>query len=166
MPLFSYLFPNVSLSYSVTLFSLPLLLFINFLFLTTHPICNISAIRYRNTITLNRPLRNPPLQVDPEGVFVLPPAAVQELQLKVQPWRAGSRFLYVNAVDVEHRRLVTAWLLCLNVHRPVLSKVCVVFFWFFKYLHCPSHRSNIMATILHVVLVFTTALIFFPRTLK
>uniref|UniRef100_UPI003AAF1E02 nephrocystin-4 n=1 Tax=Centroberyx gerrardi TaxID=166262 RepID=UPI003AAF1E02 len=68
------------------------------------------------------------IKVDPAGVFVLPPAAVQELQLKVQPWRAGSRFLYVSAVDVEHRRLVTAWLLCLNVHRPVLSKafeVCV-----------------------------------------
>ncbi|KAM9350369.1 nephrocystin-4 [Symphorus nematophorus] len=62
------------------------------------------------------------IKVDPDGVFVLPPAAVQELQLKVQPWRAGSRFLYVNAVDVEQRRLVTAWLLCLNVHRPVLSK--------------------------------------------
>ncbi|KAM7410975.1 hypothetical protein PAMA_021103 [Pampus argenteus] len=62
------------------------------------------------------------IEVDPDGVFVLPPAAVQELQLKVQPWRAGSRFLYVNAVDVEHRRLVTSWLLCLNVHRPVLSK--------------------------------------------
>ncbi|XP_044066903.1 nephrocystin-4 isoform X1 [Siniperca chuatsi] len=68
------------------------------------------------------------IEVDPEGVFVLPPAAVQELQLKVQPWRAGSRFLYVNAVDVEHRQLVTAWLLCLNVRRPILSKafeVCV-----------------------------------------
>uniref|UniRef100_A0A7N6BPE9 Nephrocystin 4 n=1 Tax=Anabas testudineus TaxID=64144 RepID=A0A7N6BPE9_ANATE len=62
------------------------------------------------------------IEVDPKGVFVLPPAAVQELQLKVQPWRAGSRFLYVNAVDVEHRRLVTAWMLCLNVHQPVLSK--------------------------------------------
>nr|XP_040049231.1 LOW QUALITY PROTEIN: nephrocystin-4 [Gasterosteus aculeatus aculeatus] len=68
------------------------------------------------------------IQVDPAGVFLLPPAALQELQLKLQPWRAGSRFLYVNAVDVEQRRLVTAWLLCLNVHRPVLSKafeVCV-----------------------------------------
>ncbi|XP_068454179.1 nephrocystin-4 isoform X2 [Clinocottus analis] len=62
------------------------------------------------------------IKVDPQGVFVLPPAAVQELQLKLQPWRAGSRFLYVNAVDVNNRRLVTAWLLCLNVHRPVLSK--------------------------------------------
>ncbi|XP_034027801.1 nephrocystin-4 [Thalassophryne amazonica] len=68
------------------------------------------------------------IELDPGGVFVLPPAAVQELQLKVQPWRAGSRFLYVNAVDVDQRRLVTAWLLCLTVHRPVISKafeVCV-----------------------------------------
>uniref|UniRef100_A0A665TCW4 Nephrocystin 4 n=2 Tax=Echeneis naucrates TaxID=173247 RepID=A0A665TCW4_ECHNA len=68
------------------------------------------------------------IEVDPDGVFVLPPAAVQELQLKVQPWQPGSRFLYVNAVDVENQRLVTAWLLCLNVHQPVLSKafeVCV-----------------------------------------
>ncbi|XP_022621655.1 nephrocystin-4 [Seriola dumerili] len=68
------------------------------------------------------------IEVDPDGVFILPPAAVQELQLKVQPWHAGSRFLYVNAVDVENQRLVTAWLLCLNVHQPVLSKafeVCV-----------------------------------------
>ncbi|XP_028265660.1 nephrocystin-4 [Parambassis ranga] len=68
------------------------------------------------------------IEVDPAGVFVLPPAAVQELQLKVQPWQAGSRFLYVNAVDVEQRRLVTAWLICLSVHHPVLSKafeVCV-----------------------------------------
>eukprot|EP00066_Takifugu_rubripes_P030318 XP_011619584.1 PREDICTED: nephrocystin-4-like [Takifugu rubripes] len=42
--------------------------------------------------------------------------------MKVQPWRAGSRFLYVNAVDVERRRLITSWLVCLNILRPVLSK--------------------------------------------
>ncbi|XP_065817624.1 nephrocystin-4-like isoform X2 [Labrus bergylta] len=68
------------------------------------------------------------IEVDPDSVFLLPPAAVQELQVKVQPWQAGSRFFYVNAVDVEQRRIITAWLLCLNVHRPVLSKafeVCV-----------------------------------------
>ncbi|KAM4737861.1 nephrocystin-4 isoform 2-T2 [Anableps anableps] len=62
------------------------------------------------------------IEVDPASVFVLPPAAVQELQLRVQPWQAGSRFLYVNAVDMDQQRLVAAWLLCLNVHRPVLSK--------------------------------------------
>ncbi|CAJ1055521.1 nephrocystin-4 [Xyrichtys novacula] len=68
------------------------------------------------------------IEVDPDSVFLLPPAAVQELQLKVQPWKAGSRFFYVNAVDVEQRQIITAWLLCLNIHRPVLSKafeVCV-----------------------------------------
>ncbi|KAF7647682.1 hypothetical protein LDENG_00168310 [Lucifuga dentata] len=68
------------------------------------------------------------IQLDSDGVFVLPPVAMQELQLKVQPWRAGIRFLFVNAVDVEHRRLVAAWLLCLNIQQPVLSKafeVCV-----------------------------------------
>ncbi|KAM4609913.1 nephrocystin-4 [Polymixia lowei] len=56
------------------------------------------------------------------------PQEIKEVQLQVQPWRAGSRLVFVNAVDVEQRRLVTAWLLCLNVHRPVLSKafeVCV-----------------------------------------
>uniref|UniRef100_H3C5T7 Nephrocystin 4 n=1 Tax=Tetraodon nigroviridis TaxID=99883 RepID=H3C5T7_TETNG len=62
------------------------------------------------------------IKVDPEGVFVLPPAAVQEVHMKVQPWRAGSRFFYLNAVDVEHRRLINSWLVCLNIYRPVLSK--------------------------------------------
>ncbi|XP_047228161.1 nephrocystin-4-like isoform X4 [Girardinichthys multiradiatus] len=62
------------------------------------------------------------IEVDPAGVFVLSPAAVQELKLRVQPWQAGSRFLYVNAVDMDQQRLVAAWLLCLNVHRPILSK--------------------------------------------
>lgn len=64
-----------------------------------------------------------PSQVDPEGVFVLPPAAVQEVHMKVQPWRVGSRFFYLNAVDVERQRLINSWLVCLNIHRPVLSKV-------------------------------------------
>lgn len=63
------------------------------------------------------------LQVDPAGVFVLPPGAVQELQLKLQPWQAGRRFMYVNAVEGEQHGLLAAWLLCLSIHRPVLSKV-------------------------------------------
>lgn len=62
------------------------------------------------------------LQVDPGGVFVLPPASVQEVQVKVQPWRTGRRFFYLNAVDVEQKSLVSSWLLCLTVHRPVISK--------------------------------------------
>ncbi|XP_077469932.1 nephrocystin-4 [Stigmatopora argus] len=68
------------------------------------------------------------IEINPGGVFMLPSAGLQELQLMVQPWQPGNRFLYVNAVDVEQRQLVTAWLMCLNVLRPVLSKafeVCV-----------------------------------------
>ncbi|RVE70116.1 hypothetical protein OJAV_G00061130, partial [Oryzias javanicus] len=62
------------------------------------------------------------VQVDPSGVFVLPPGAVQELRLKLQPWQAGRRFMYVNAVEAEERRLLAAWLLCLSIHQPVPSK--------------------------------------------
>ncbi|XP_068613977.1 nephrocystin-4-like [Brachionichthys hirsutus] len=92
--------------------------------------CQSLVLRGKQAIRRVKCFSSDPLElkVDPEGVFVLPPSAVQELQLKVQPWRAGSRFFFVNAVDLERRRLVSAWLLCLNVHRPVLSKafeVCV-----------------------------------------
>ncbi|XP_034446098.1 nephrocystin-4 isoform X1 [Hippoglossus hippoglossus] len=92
--------------------------------------CQSLVLRGRQTVRKVKCFSSHPkeIQVDPEGVFVLPPSAVQELQLKVQLWRAGSRFLYVNAVDMENQRLITAWLLCLNVHQPVLSKafeVCV-----------------------------------------
>ncbi|XP_059916023.1 nephrocystin-4 [Gadus macrocephalus] len=63
------------------------------------------------------------LEVDPAGLFVLPPAgAVQELQVRVQPWRSGSRLAFVSAVDVERCQLLAAWMVCLNAHRPVLSK--------------------------------------------
>ncbi|XP_069383220.1 nephrocystin-4 isoform X3 [Paralichthys olivaceus] len=86
--------------------------------------CQSLVLRGRQTVRKVKCFSSHPkeIQVDPEGVFVLPPSAVQELQLKVQLWRAGSRFLFVNAVDVDNQRLITAWLLCLNVHQPVLSK--------------------------------------------
>ncbi|CAL8368982.1 unnamed protein product [Lota lota] len=63
------------------------------------------------------------LEVDPAGVFVLPPAgAVLELQVRVQPWRSGARLAFVSAVDMERCQLLAAWMICLNAHRPVLSK--------------------------------------------
>ncbi|NXP80298.1 NPHP4 protein, partial [Ramphastos sulfuratus] len=63
------------------------------------------------------------LQVDPDGAFLLPAHAVQELHLSVRPWRAGSRFLYLNLVDVESHQLVSSWLLCLSCRQPLISKV-------------------------------------------
>ncbi|NXF84565.1 NPHP4 protein, partial [Eubucco bourcierii] len=63
------------------------------------------------------------LQVDPDGAFLLPANAVQELHLGVRPRRAGSRFLYLNLVDVESHQLVSSWLLCLSCRQPLISKV-------------------------------------------
>ncbi|KFV63535.1 Nephrocystin-4, partial [Dryobates pubescens] len=63
------------------------------------------------------------LQVDPAGAFLLPANAAQELSLGVRPRRAGTRFIYLNLVDVESHQLVSSWLLCLSCRQPLLSKV-------------------------------------------
>ncbi|NXN12225.1 NPHP4 protein, partial [Indicator maculatus] len=63
------------------------------------------------------------LQVDPGGAFLLPANAVQELYLGVRPRRAGTRFIYLNLVDVESHQLVSSWLLCLSCRQPLISKV-------------------------------------------
>ncbi|XP_062315701.1 nephrocystin-4-like isoform X2 [Osmerus eperlanus] len=62
------------------------------------------------------------VEMDPAGVFVLPPGAVQEVQLRVQPRKPGSKFVFLSVVDVEHHTLLTGWLLCLNIQKPLLSK--------------------------------------------
>ncbi|NXG39422.1 NPHP4 protein, partial [Dromaius novaehollandiae] len=62
------------------------------------------------------------LKVDPEGVFVLPPNGVQDLYIGVRPRKAGSRFIYLNLVDVEYHQLVSSWLVCVSCRQPLLSK--------------------------------------------
>ncbi|XP_068772393.1 nephrocystin-4 isoform X2 [Struthio camelus] len=62
------------------------------------------------------------LKVDPEGVFILPPNGVQDLYIGVRPQKAGSRFIYLNLVDVEYHQLVSSWLLCVCCRQPLLSK--------------------------------------------
>lgn len=63
------------------------------------------------------------LQVDPAGVFILPPNGVLDLFVGVRPRRAGSRFLYLNLVDVECHQLLSSWLLCVTCRQPLISKV-------------------------------------------
>ncbi|XP_054078672.1 nephrocystin-4 isoform X3 [Rissa tridactyla] len=63
------------------------------------------------------------LQVDPDGAFLLPANGIQELYVGVRPRRAGSRFIYLNLVDVESHQLVSSWLLCLSCRQPLISKV-------------------------------------------
>ncbi|XP_073172342.1 nephrocystin-4 isoform X9 [Lepidochelys kempii] len=62
------------------------------------------------------------LKVDPKGVFILPPNGVQDLHIGVRPRKAGSRFVYLNLVDVEYHQLVSSWLVCVSCRQPVISK--------------------------------------------
>uniref|UniRef100_A0A8C8SJT5 Nephrocystin 4 n=1 Tax=Pelusios castaneus TaxID=367368 RepID=A0A8C8SJT5_9SAUR len=62
------------------------------------------------------------LKVDPDGVFILPPNGVQDLHIGVRPQKAGSRFIYLNLVDVEYHQLVSSWLVCVSCRQPVISK--------------------------------------------
>ncbi|NXS76141.1 NPHP4 protein, partial [Pandion haliaetus] len=62
------------------------------------------------------------LEVDPDGAFLLPANGIQDLYLGVRPRRAGSRFIYLNLVDVESHQLVSSWLLCLSCRQPLVSK--------------------------------------------
>ncbi|XP_019477989.1 nephrocystin-4 isoform X2 [Meleagris gallopavo] len=62
------------------------------------------------------------LKVDPAGVFTLPPNGVLDLFVGVRPRRAGSRFFYLNLVDVECHQLVSSWLLCVTCRQPLISK--------------------------------------------
>lgn len=61
--------------------------------------------------------------MDPDGAFVLPASGAQELRIGVRPRRAGSRFIYLNLVDVESHQLLSSWLLCLACRQPLISKV-------------------------------------------
>ncbi|RMB91669.1 hypothetical protein DUI87_31899 [Hirundo rustica rustica] len=62
------------------------------------------------------------LEVDPKGAFLLPANGIQDLYIGVRPRRAGSKFIYLNLVDVESHQLVSSWLLCLSCKQPLISK--------------------------------------------
>ncbi|XP_053308390.1 nephrocystin-4 [Spea bombifrons] len=62
------------------------------------------------------------LKVDPDGVFVLPPNGIQDLHISVCPSKAGSKFTYLNLVDVDQHQLVASWLVCVSCRNPIISK--------------------------------------------
>lgn len=62
-------------------------------------------------------------QVDPDEVFALPAQGVQDIRVGLRALRPGSRFFYLNVVDVDTRQLVASWLLCITCRQPVISKV-------------------------------------------
>ncbi|KAK7135944.1 hypothetical protein R3I94_014570 [Phoxinus phoxinus] len=67
---------------------------------------------------------SPPLelQVDPVEVFALPAQGIQDIHVGLRALRPGSRFFYLNVVDVDTRQLVASWLLCTTCRQPVISK--------------------------------------------
>ncbi|XP_075695596.1 nephrocystin-4 [Rhinoderma darwinii] len=62
------------------------------------------------------------LKIDPESVFVLPPNGIQDLHIVVRPLKAGSKFIYLNLVDVDQHQLVASWLVCVLSRNPIISK--------------------------------------------
>ncbi|XP_029434862.1 nephrocystin-4 isoform X2 [Rhinatrema bivittatum] len=62
------------------------------------------------------------LKIDPENVFVLPPHGVKDLHIGVRPQKAGSKFIYLNLVDVDYHQLVASWLVCVSCRQPLISK--------------------------------------------
>lgn len=63
------------------------------------------------------------IQVDPAEVFALPAQGVQDVRVGLRALKPGSRFFYLNVVDVDTRQLVDSWLLCITCRQPVISKV-------------------------------------------
>uniref|UniRef100_A0A6I8PPT9 Uncharacterized protein n=1 Tax=Xenopus tropicalis TaxID=8364 RepID=A0A6I8PPT9_XENTR len=62
------------------------------------------------------------LKVDPDRGFVFPPNGIQDLHIGVRPQKAGSKFIYLNLVDVDQHQLVASWLVCVSCRKPVISK--------------------------------------------
>uniref|UniRef100_A0A8C5QD86 Nephrocystin 4 n=1 Tax=Leptobrachium leishanense TaxID=445787 RepID=A0A8C5QD86_9ANUR len=62
------------------------------------------------------------LKLNPDSVFVLPPNGIQDLHIAVRPSKAGSKFIYLNLVDVDQRQLVATWLVCMSCRNPIISK--------------------------------------------
>ncbi|KAJ1142017.1 hypothetical protein NDU88_008345 [Pleurodeles waltl] len=62
------------------------------------------------------------LKVDPESAFILPPNGLQDLHISVRPHKSGSRYIYLNLVDVDHHQLVSSWLICMSSRQPLILK--------------------------------------------
>ncbi len=65
---------------------------------------------------------SPELQVSPRDPFILAAGTVHELSAAVRPLRHGSKFFYLNVVDVEYHQLVRAWLVCATCRAPIVSR--------------------------------------------
>ncbi|KAK7093407.1 nephrocystin-4-like isoform X1 [Littorina saxatilis] len=58
----------------------------------------------------------------PAEAFVLAAGAVHELGVAVRPLGTGSKFFFLNVVDVEYHQLVRSWLVCTSCRSPIVSR--------------------------------------------
>lgn len=58
----------------------------------------------------------------PEEQFMLAAGAVHELNVAVRPLQEGTKYYYLNVVDVEFHQLVRTWLIFVNSRAPLISR--------------------------------------------
>ena len=58
----------------------------------------------------------------PSEQFMLAAGAVHELNVAVRPVHEGTKFFYLNVVDVEFHQLVRTWLVCVSARAPMISR--------------------------------------------
>lgn len=62
------------------------------------------------------------LQVSPQDPFILAAGTAHELSVAVRPLVTGSKFFYLNVVDIEYHQLVRTWLLCASCRSAIVSR--------------------------------------------
>ena len=62
------------------------------------------------------------LQLAPGDQFMLAAGAVHELTVAVRAMKEGTKFFYINVVDVEYHQLIRTWLVCSSCRAPVISR--------------------------------------------
>ncbi|WAR15229.1 NPHP4-like protein [Mya arenaria] len=58
----------------------------------------------------------------PSEQFMLAAGAVHELNVALRPMLEGTKFFYLNVVDVEFHQLVRTWLICVSSRAPMISR--------------------------------------------
>ncbi|XP_014785459.1 nephrocystin-4 isoform X1 [Octopus bimaculoides] len=61
------------------------------------------------------------MKLHPSEAFTLAAGSVHELNVTVRPESAGSKYFYINMVDVDYHQLLRSWLICIKTQTPVIS---------------------------------------------
>lgn len=62
------------------------------------------------------------MTLSPQEPFVLAAGTVHEMGVAVRPLTTGSKFYFLNVVDIEYHQLVRSWLVCTSCRAPIVSR--------------------------------------------